>query len=361
MPPGAPEWVINSTPVSLSAGASGQVPYPTQSSAQLGYVLAVNSSPFAVIITQGGRVLGQVPAFTAQVFPLAITGQPIGYSALAPAGIIVPGQDTTLYLTWSDAAPYGQWPASIGSSAVPFAANLVGSFQVRLPLPITTPIFSTLGYGAGVFTLEGVVGIQTGGPYQVDIQWYADAAGGTPLGGRTIYVGSSGGGLGTTTRGMAVAFPHEGDYCQVTVSGTAGTGGATLTIENRTSPQLWWAVPFGSSGPGLLGPTSVAVGAGLTVTTPRSSFAYEGPAQLLVGWGFNAAAFGDWRVLLTTEDETGTRIRIGDWQATAGIQSAVNATIVVPPGILALDLVNGSGAAHTAFYALIPDLSRAAA
>lgn len=396
MPDSAPAYVVNSTPVALTPGVSGQVPYPSSSSTQLSYVEVVNSSPYAVIITQGGVVLGQVPAFTAQVFPLAITGQPLGYTALVPGGLVIPGQDTTLYLTWCDSPPYGQWPASVGSSAIPFSsavitfANPDGLIAGKPTSNYLTDAsgtgglpsawLSTLGF-AGLFVktngLQGGVGGNPNNPYRVVVQWATDALGANLIATREFIV-SAGVVSGLNPSLYAIGTfgtPHFGNYVRFFVVGPASGVGVLVTAEHRVSALSVWLPPDAAnpSAPptplqqlgGLVTPQfNVAIANGATLIL-KSLYPFEGPTNLHVRF-VGAGTAGQYTVALYSTDEEGTTIaELGVWQNLTDQQfSASNLNVydlIVPATALSLQITNGSGGAKNHFSSLTPDLSRIAA
>ena len=225
----------------------------------------------------------------------------------------------------------------------------------------TSAICPTLGNGGMVLTTSAWPNPGLGPPTRARavIQWFSDPNGANELTSKQFVF------LTTTAGCGGIAIPHAGDYVRVTiVANFAGVASFTILAEHRDQPLAFWLPAITSPETWLAqymlaGSSGVIPGGGLVSFT--AGYTYEGPAFLSVAWGFNAAAFGDWRVQLYSESEAGTRQRIADYQATPNIQSAVNALIVVPPGVLTLDLTNGTGVNHSAQYSLIPDLSRIAA
>jgi hypothetical protein len=221
----------------------------------------------------------------------------------------------------------------------------------------TSAVMPTLGNGGMLLTTSAWPNPGLGPPTRARavIQWFSDPAGANELTSKQFC-------FVTTTAGCGgIACPHAGDYVRVTiVANFAAVTPFTILAAHRPNPLSFWLPattnPEAFRNQYMLSGSS-GVGAGLT-TSAQASYTYEGPAQFFAGWGFNAAAFSDWRCELFSETETGTRTRIGDWQATAGIQSAVNEQVIIPPGVITLDMINGTGATHTCFFALIPDLSR---
>lgn len=225
----------------------------------------------------------------------------------------------------------------------------------------TSAICPTLGMGAMVLTTSGWPNPGLGPPTRarVVVQWFSDPAGANEITSKQFVFNTGTAGCG------GGAFPHAGDYVRVSVvANFAAVTAFTILAEHRSEPLAFW-LPATTSPEAWVNQYllsgSVVVPSGGGLASFQAFAPYEGPAHFFAGWGFNAAAFNDWRATLYSESEAGTRVRIGDWQATAGIQSAVNEDIIVPPGVVTVDFTNSTAANHTVFFALIADASRIAA
>lgn len=126
-----------SPPVQPVLGQRVQVPYPAQAS-QLGFALVANSTSWGLAVDQGGP-LGQLPAFTANVYQVRAIGSPIGFTASGSALAAGDG----ISVTWSDTPPPGSWPSSLTSQAV----SVLGS--VLTNPPPATPLFFGSAHPAG--------------------------------------------------------------------------------------------------------------------------------------------------------------------------------------------------------------------
>ena len=85
----------------------------------LGWLLLINSSPYALNVAQG-VTLKILPAFTADLFRVAIlpNTDPVSWLAFPPlAGTPQAGQDTSLYATWYDTQPSGVYPCAVAAAA----------------------------------------------------------------------------------------------------------------------------------------------------------------------------------------------------------------------------------------------------
>jgi hypothetical protein len=381
--PAIPGLVINSGAVTVVGGVSGQVPYPTAMGSQLNYLLLQNSSPYTIQVAQG-LTLGQVPAFTAQVFALSGTAQPVSYTPIQGAGLIIPGLDSTLYFTWSEVEPLGAWPAAIGSSQVPFAAAVIPTLSLRNG-STTGPAVSTLGYGGMVLTSQYTSSVgMLGGPgigYRLIIQWATDSAFTNIIARRQFIVGPGAATAPLTAPaygGATFGTPHYGDWVRVLITaanGVAlGSSSLTITAEHRGGPLSYWGPPptagLTPTSPtdflgGLFSPTpltAVAAGASLTL---NSLFPFEGPAQLHNRWNASDATGGQYTTVLNAVDETGVVMQeLGRWASvfdTGYGQQNLNELIVVPATQLQLILTNGTANPHSVTATLTPDYSRMSA
>lgn len=145
--PLGPSQAFPVVPVSgLSAGVLATIPYPTNlpvgpTPVQLPYCVLNNSSPFTLLVTQGGN-LSQIPAFTADVVHVLELGSTQGITVLpqATAAVVAVGADTSVYATWYSGQPPGTYPAAIGAGTTPLAqtVSIYNSAVAGIPAGGTT-------------------------------------------------------------------------------------------------------------------------------------------------------------------------------------------------------------------------------
>ncbi len=213
--------------------------------------------------------------------------------------------------------------------------------------------------------------------YRAVFEWSLDSAFSNIVARRQYVVraGDAQGGLNPASGGTAtMATPHFGEYLRITLVAPTLTTfqSVTFRITHRSDPLSYWGTPLFSgiaagdtfSNTQALIPftTNAAVAAGATMSV-RSLWPYEGPALVTYRGNFNAAAVGDWQVLVFAEDENGTGNRLATWQAVPGTIYTAHLTeqIIVPPGAILLQATNGTAAAKSMSLGLTADYSRMAA
>lgn len=122
-------------PGTAAAGAGSVLPRQTVPVVMTHCILA-NSSPYTIIVTQGGN-LTQIPAFTADDVIVLEGGQgaPIMVTPLATGATVASGVDTSIYATWYDGDPPGVYPAVIGSGSTPLTQQ---TNILTLPINVAT-------------------------------------------------------------------------------------------------------------------------------------------------------------------------------------------------------------------------------
>lgn len=115
-----------STKTALTTGVVALVPYPANIPGAgpvppvLRWVVLLNSSAFTLVVQQG-MTLTQIAAFTSDKVQVAELqgGTPITVLPVAGLGTPQTGIDSTVYATWYEDEPPGQYPAAIGSGTTP--------------------------------------------------------------------------------------------------------------------------------------------------------------------------------------------------------------------------------------------------
>lgn len=168
---------VPSAPVSVSSGVLATIPYPETPAmgpvpTLLTWAVILNSSPFTLLVTAGANVT-QIAAFTSDLINIP-PGPSIQLTVLPQPGIalVAPGSDSTVYATWYEAKPAGQYPASLGSGAVStqVSTSILTTQPSVGPGPILVPFgpFNMTGYGSVRGTLGEVSGL---GPLQYLLSW----------------------------------------------------------------------------------------------------------------------------------------------------------------------------------------------
>lgn len=155
------------SPATLAAGVRSTIAYPLGVTAQ--WAVVNNSSPFTIQVAQG-QFLGQVAAFTVDVFPVrgatALTILPV-----AGVGNVPLGTDSTAYVTWFEYLPTGSFPAAIGSGSTPIsqATTLRGNATVTMTGGVTLSDFTVPSWAQTIAIRIDDNGLGTANGWQVAV------------------------------------------------------------------------------------------------------------------------------------------------------------------------------------------------
>lgn len=111
---------FNSDPVFPTPTTAAYVPYPSGAPADLPTALVVNSTPYVLIVSQGGLQLGYLPAGITNVYQLSSQGTPLNFAV--PPGQTTQSQGGAVYVSWSDASFGTSFPTG-GPPVVNLAAG----------------------------------------------------------------------------------------------------------------------------------------------------------------------------------------------------------------------------------------------
>lgn len=272
-PPVDPRTI--STPVVISAGGTVQIPYPTNATQIVMWVVLYNSSPYTIAV-ESDTTLGQVAAFSSDAFPV-VSGTPITCTALLGAGAIAPGSDTSIYATWYQQPPPGTFPAALGSGEANFAVPTTIVPVTAFPLGIgatvvaTGGVLPTAGYGGATYRVSETTGF---GTLEVVVLWFDNAAGTHVIATRRFMVPSAGQAVPT--------IPHFGPYFAVYLLNVGGTAiSATVFVNGVTLPLEAWSISGLGVSPAqeyLLQGVNVPIVTSGTAIIASSVATYAGPA-----------------------------------------------------------------------------------
>lgn len=288
-----------STPIFLFAGSVFTIPDPSsQQSVQgtgpmptppsLRYVVLTNSSPFTLLVSHG-YILGELAAFTSDVFdlwqggyPTAGDSTPLTVLARSPnisggAGAAILGQqDTTLYAVWYENDPGDIYPAALGAGEI-----------VTLPL---ADIFNDLtvppgGFSIGPLDMSGWNAIsltfidQSGlaiTSWTIDLQWVDQQNAIGPIEHFALARSNS----------LMTIRPCYTQRVIININGTGpnpGTQTGHLVVTGlRNYGGKSFALP---NGPVLLDNATANIAAGITAPVGVTLNIFGGPADLLVRTG----------------------------------------------------------------------------
>jgi hypothetical protein len=374
-----PQLVFPATPT--------QIPYPTGTQAvgflpglpanqagpvppALSWAVVENSSPYTLLVSYGA-ILGWLDAYTSDKFflPTPNPGVPLTVIANTPnpqsAGTLVIN-DATVYATWYEQDPGGQYPAAIGAGAITIAPNelLVESIPTTgsslfgpnnvAPFAAIMVAMSDLGGGAPVY-------------FQVETRfWDPNHVNIITEEVTTILAG------GTAVR-IIPAYTNLVDF-EVTVDGV----GASMSFyaQGLLAAGNGWGSFLGRFGLGyggvLFNAQGVAIGAGATATLGQTAGAnggvttpaYGGPAVLYL-----TMSGLPWLLRMDLYDVSGPGYLTTQWSldsndfptpaagGTTGPQR-VAIPLILPWCPVQFRLTNNAAAGGTASAVLVADRSR---
>ena len=337
---------FDSTPIIVSAGVLAVINPPTLTDRPGGavppdfaWVVVVNSTPFTLLVAHGA-FLGELAAFTADKYYVELGVGATALTALpqAPVGVLA-SQDRTVYATWYEADPGGQYPAAIGAGAIAFSPQTVLVPQETVNGPGTTQFgpfsvadaqsieitFNDVGLGATAWQIQ-MVWQNSGG-----ILAYTD----------NTVVGPNG--LATYAR------PTIADEVTVFVSGVGGVGMAgILTVNKLLTPLNGFVTPVNA----ILGQvTGQSIGAGAT-TTVLTMNPFAGRATFYASMPSNTTG---WQLLIASMDNTGAFTNLGRWRRNNGTDDPVHDTVNLPADPIRVQVNNGDASARNCDVSVVAD------
>lgn len=319
-------------PVAVAPGVLATIPYPRSTPnavpPALPYAVIQNSSPYTLLVSQGG-VLTQIAAFTADVVFTNI-GDMSGLTVLPQAGasLAIGGQDSTVYTTWYSDRPPGSYPAALGSGTASLSATSeVANFQPFTLAGGAGPPFeqqavaaSTLGWGGIRVALTDLTGNGAG----VILKWFASD--GSFIGQRMVQAPAGGGGS------FVFTTPHLGET--VTVIVWSGNNGEQVNlVVSQTSEAIheWaqlttaFAVGLGVTDPLINASGVVNSGGAGDRVLGAASWVYAGPVSFYLN-GFGAIAAAGFTVSLRSAGTV-----IGAWTGGGAVNADFpNGNVKVP-------------------------------
>lgn len=122
---------LPSAPVPLTVNVEATIPYPTNipigpTPLALPWVILVNSSPYALMVRQGG-LISIIPAFNQDLVQVPqVNGRAPLTVVPTPGGAnVAPGTDATVFATWYSQRPSGAFPSAIGAGSIPLSQSAV--------------------------------------------------------------------------------------------------------------------------------------------------------------------------------------------------------------------------------------------
>lgn len=323
--------------INYPATPAGGSPVPTN----LPWVILLNSSPFTLLVTSGG-VVRQIAAFTADlIFVIPQTAPPLVVLAQSGGQIISPGSDTTIYTTWYEAQPPGQFPAALGSGAINTQISTQLD-QVNIPLAGVGAVIKGPYNVAGFGAVRATIGeTSSNGPVQFLFSWLTGGAFNAPR-----LIGIEAGGV------ISVILPNLTDNLQILVSNnTVAHVTATLTLHAYT-PAFYQFDDESLSGPLLHVTQNAVVNGGTMVGFMGAS---PGPAKLSCSSSVATAGLG-WSVKLDADTQGDNSYSTNLYQnakvSTDQQNKYINDDLMLVAVPMRLTVSNGNGA-NTNFTATI--------
>lgn len=332
----------------VAPSVTSQIPYPTNAPQNCSWVVVANSSPYTVLVQQG-QVLGQVAAFTSDLFPVT-SGAPLNVTPQPTAGSVAAGSDTTVYSTWYLQKPPGSYPAALGSGATNIQVSdlllsvptttLTPTQAIILPGPLLPPL------NVAAFASTRMELLETGGlgPLQFVVQWLVP-------GGVNLFrqIGVMGGGQ------FAGILPNLSDQMRFIVTNNDPVNANVLGIEAYGTTQLGGLV-VDPSGDGILVSDTTTLLNGGTRTLKCGPF--PGPVNLVVTSTVATGGLG-WKAVLTADGRSDNTFSFPLWSTPlpAGVQ-VVTAQLLLPSVPVQLVITNALGVTATFATSIIADTYR---